>query len=62
VPARKVDLIENGVLVDYMYDRLTSVKDGRQSNGHGRRESYQHKPIPRMANTCIAPARQIRRK
>lgn len=57
VPARKVDLIENGVLVDYMYDRLTSAKDGRQSNGHGRRESYQHKPIPRMANTCIAPGK-----
>lgn len=57
VPARKVKLIENGVLVDYMYDRLTSFKEGRQSNGHGRRESYQHKPIPRMANTCIAPGR-----
>lgn len=57
VPARKVNLIEKGVLVDYMYDRLTAVKDGRESNGHGRRESYQHKPIPRMANTCIAPGR-----
>jgi TldD protein len=57
VPARKVNLIEKGVLVDFMYDRLTSVKDGRESNGHGRRESYQHKPIPRMANTCIAPGR-----
>lgn len=57
VPARKVNLIENGVLVDFMYDRLTSVKEGRQSNGHGRRESYQHKPIPRMANTYIAPGK-----
>lgn len=57
VPARKVELIKNGMLVDFMYDRLTSVKDGRQSNGHGRRESYQHKPIPRMANTCIAPGK-----
>ncbi len=57
VAARKVNLIENGVLVDFLYDRLTAVKDGRQSNGHGRRESYQHKPIPRMANTCIAPGK-----
>ena len=56
-PARKVNLIEKGVLVDFMYDRLTAVKDGRESNGHGRRESYQHKPIPRMGNTCIAPGR-----
>lgn len=57
VPARKVNLIEKGVLTDFMYDRLTAVKDGRQSNGHGRRESYQHKPIPRMGNTYIAPGK-----
>lgn len=57
VPARKVSLIEKGVLADYMYDRLTAVKDGRESNGHGRRESYQHKPIPRMGNTYIAPGK-----
>ena len=57
VPARKVNLIEKGVLSDLMYDRLTAVKDGRQSNGHGRRESYQHKPIPRMGNTYIAPGK-----
>lgn len=56
-PARRVNLIENGVLTDFMYDRLTATKDGRQSNGHGRRESYQHKPIPRMGNTCIAPGK-----
>ena len=57
VPARKVSLIENGVLTDFMYDRLTAGKEDRQSNGHGRRESYQHKPVPRMGNTCIAPGK-----
>lgn len=57
VPARKVSLIENGVLTDFMYDRLTAVREGRRSNGHGRRESYQHKPIPRMGNTYIAPGK-----
>lgn len=57
VPSRKVNLIENGVLSDYMYDRLTAAKDGVRSNGHGRRESYQHKPIPRMGNTFIAPGK-----
>ena len=55
VPARKVVLIENGILQDFLYDRLTAHRDGVESNGHGRRESYQHKPIPRMANTYIAP-------
>ena len=57
VPARKVALIEHGVLVDYLYDRLTAKKDGIISNGHGRRESYQHKPLPRMGNTYIAPGK-----
>ncbi len=58
VPARKVTLIENGVLRDFLYDRLTASKDGIDSNGHGRRESYQHKPIPRMGNTYIAAGRE----
>ncbi|NHM27810.1 TldD/PmbA family protein [Desulfofundulus sp. TPOSR] len=57
VPARKVTLIEKGELTDYMYDRLTASREGKASNGHGRRESYQHKPIPRMGNTYIAPGR-----
>ena len=47
-------LINDGVLKQYMYDRLTAVKDGRDSTGNGRRESYQDKPIPRMSNTFIA--------
>jgi len=51
----KTVLIDNGRLVRYMYDRLTARKDGTQSTGNGRRESYQHKPIPRMSNTFIAP-------
>ncbi|MFZ5642969.1 MAG: TldD/PmbA family protein [Bacillota bacterium] len=58
IPSRKVVLIENGVLKDYLYDRLTAIRDGIESNGHGRRESYQHKPIPRMGNTYIAPGNE----
>ncbi|MDD3898649.1 MAG: TldD/PmbA family protein [Syntrophomonadaceae bacterium] len=50
-------LINDGVLQQYMYDRLTAVKDGRDSTGNGRRESYQDKPIPRMSNTFIASGR-----
>jgi len=56
-PARKVELIRNGELVDFLYDRLTAMKETRDSNGHGRRESYQHKPVPRMGNTFIAPGK-----
>lgn len=57
VPACKVELIKNGELTDYLYDRLTAMNEGRVSNGHGRRESYHHKPIPRMGNTFIAPGK-----
>ncbi|WP_243137429.1 TldD/PmbA family protein [Heliorestis convoluta] len=47
-------LIEKGELRDFMYDRFTASKDNRESTGNGRRESYQHKPVPRMTNTLIA--------
>ncbi len=53
--AQRVVLIENGVLKDFLYDRLTALKYGKSSNGHGRRESYRYIPIPRMSNTYIAP-------
>ncbi|MEW6447046.1 MAG: TldD/PmbA family protein [Bacillota bacterium] len=54
VKARPVVLIRNGYLNDFLYDRKTARQEKKESNGHGRRESYQHKPIPRMANTYIA--------
>ncbi|MDO7788655.1 TldD/PmbA family protein [Desulforamulus aquiferis] len=58
VPSEKVTMIENGILTDYLYDRLSATKENRESNGHGRRESYQHKPLPRMANTYIGPGKE----
>jgi TldD protein len=55
MPSQRTVLVENGILVNFMYDRLCSLKEGKQSTGNGRRESYRHKPIPRMTNTIIAP-------
>ena len=43
-PAQRNVLIENGVLVDYMWDGLRARKSGRPSSGNGRRQSYQHSP------------------
>lgn len=48
-------LIEQGRLVGFLYDRMTARRAGRQSTGNGRRESYQHRPVPRMSNTFIRP-------
>ncbi|MFA6002800.1 MAG: TldD/PmbA family protein [Elusimicrobiota bacterium] len=55
VPARPTVLVKDGVLVDYLYDRVSAFKAGRPSNGHGRRESFHCRPIPRMSNLYIAP-------
>ncbi len=53
--AQRTVLVEKGVLTSFLYDRLTAMKDGVRSTGNGRRESYRHRPIPRMSNTFIAP-------
>ena len=52
-PAQRNVLIENGVLTDYMWDLLRARKEGRQSSGNGRRQSYQHLPMVRMTNTYL---------
>ncbi len=57
VPAQRKVLIENGILVGYMYDRLRAMKEGKESTGNGRRQSYAHIPIVRMTNTFIAPGK-----
>ncbi len=48
-------LVENGVLIKYLSDRLSLVKFGYGLTGNGRRQSYEHVPIVRMSNTMIAP-------
>lgn len=55
VPSRRTLLVEKGVLKGFLMDRLTAMKEGGESTGNGRRESYQHRPIVRMSNTLILP-------
>jgi TldD protein len=52
-PTRRNVLIENGVLTDYMWDGNRARKEGRQSTGNGRRQSYHHLPMVRMTNTYL---------
>jgi TldD protein len=55
IDSEKTILVDKGILKTFMYDRLTAMKDGARSTGNGRRESYKHRPIPRMTNTMIIP-------
>lgn len=46
-------LIENGILRGYLQDKLSSRILGATPTGSGRRESYEHIPMPRMTNTFM---------
>jgi TldD protein len=52
-PTQRNVLIENGVLRGYLQDRLSSRIMGSAQTGSGRREGYQHIPMPRMTNTFM---------
>jgi TldD protein len=54
-PAQRTVLVNKGILTSFMYDRFAAARDGVSSTGNGRRESYRHRPLPRMSNTFIAP-------
>lgn len=46
-------LVENGVLTTYLHDRISAKHYGLKPTGSGRRESFRHKPMPRMRNTYM---------
>ncbi|MBD3775406.1 MAG: metalloprotease TldD, partial [Rhodobacteraceae bacterium] len=52
-PTGETVLIEDGILKGYMQDRLNARLMGVEPTGNGRRESYEHAPMPRMTNTFM---------
>lgn len=52
-PTQCTTLIDDGVLVNYMQDKLNAKLMGMQPTGNCRRESYGHVPMPRMTNTYM---------
>ncbi len=54
MPANRLVLIENGVLKNYMIDKLNALRMGMPPTGSGRRQSYAFAPTSRMRNTYIA--------
>ncbi|HUT40898.1 MAG TPA: metalloprotease TldD [Gammaproteobacteria bacterium] len=52
-PGQNTMLIEKGILMGYMQDRMNAGLMGVMPTGNGRRESYAHLPMPRMTNTYM---------
>jgi TldD protein len=52
-PTHETVLIEKGVLQGYLQDRLSSKLMKSPLTGNGRRQGYDHIPMPRMTNTFM---------
>ncbi|MDX2112470.1 MAG: metalloprotease TldD [Alphaproteobacteria bacterium] len=52
-PTSRTTLIEDGILVGYIQDRLNARLMNMRATGNGRRESFAHQPMPRMTNTYM---------
>jgi TldD protein len=52
-PAAKTLLVDDGILVALMTDELSAAQLNMPLTGNGRREGYEHKPMPRMSNTYM---------
>ncbi len=52
-PTQRTVLIEDGILVGYLQDRMNARLMGVPPTGNGRRQSYAHPVLPRMTNTLM---------
>jgi len=52
-PTNRTVLIEDGILKGYMHDRMNARLMGHAATGNGRRQGFDHQPMPRMTNTVM---------
>jgi len=52
-PSQTTVLIEDGILAGFLQDRMNARLMGTSSTGNGRRQSFAHRPMPRMTNTYM---------
>ena len=52
-PGQKTYMVENGILRNYLHDRISAKFFGVAPTGNGRRESFRYNPIPRMRCTYM---------
>jgi TldD protein len=53
MPTEKTVLIENGILKNFISDRVGALECNVRRTGSARRESYKYSPVSRMRNTYI---------
>ena len=59
-PTSRTVLIEDGIMVGLMHDRLSARQLGAKATGNGRRQSFAHQPMPRMTNTFMEAGKDSR--
>ena len=52
-PSARNVLIQNGILKNFMQDRMNAKLMKVEPTGNGRRESFEYAPMPRMTNTFM---------
>ena len=57
VPGQKTYMVEDGILRNYLHDRISAAYYGVAPTGNGRRESFRYNPIPRMRCTYMQSGR-----
>jgi len=53
IPGKRTVLVQDGILVSYLHDKISARHYEIEPTGNGRRESFQHYPLPRMRNTYM---------